>query len=338
MNRFLKREVQILSVDGGGIRGIFPTLILQELERRISERRKNHPLCRAFDLMAGTSTGSIIALGLSAPERNKGRKTPLFSAADLVEIYSERGLEIFPRHIFNELKTVRQAFTEKYNSGRFYEILTELLGDLSLQDALTNVLVTTYDINHNRPLIMKKRPGPVHGREKDPNFYLRDAIMGSSAAPTYFEPVQVKTVDGASSHLLVDGSVFAKNPAMCALVEAQKIYPRARHFTILSLGTGVVDNTYSYQQMKSWGFLEWVLPSKGIPLASIMSDGQTKCVNYQLQYLPRVDYHRIDFPIDGCSRSIDDAEPENLVCLREKAAELIQENDSLLDDMARRLS
>jgi patatin-like phospholipase/acyl hydrolase len=336
MYRYLKREVKILSVDGGGIRGLIPSMILEELEKRIARRKKERPLCRVFDMMAGTSTGSIIALGLSAPagEPPAYSREPLFSPRDLANIYIERGIEIFPRRIFNQLMTVKQAFTEKYNSGRFYTILEEKLGNRTLQDALTNVLVTTYDIAGNTPLIMKKRPPAMGHRDPDPNFFIRDAIMGSSAAPTFFEPVQVTTVDGRNTHTLVDGSVFAKNPAMCALVEAQKIYPRARHFTVLSLGTGETETPYTYQQMRSWGFLEWVLPLKGVPLASIMNNGQAKCVNYQLQYLPRVDYYRLDIPITGCTRSMDDASEENIECLQERARALIREHDRLLDTMA----
>lgn len=335
MNRYLKREISILSIDGGGIRGIIPALVLQELERRIAEKKKNRPLCRVFDLIAGTSTGSILTLGLTAPADGKGdhrySNEPLFTASDLVDIYSDRGLEIFPRHIFNQLKTVKQAFTEKYNSGRFYDILTELLQDRTLQDSLTNVLVTSFDITNNTPLIMKKRPRSMKRPEEAPNFYTRDAIMGSSAAPTFFEPVQVHPVDKSDMHLLVDGSVFAKNPAMCALVEAQKIFPRAKRFNILSLGTGETGTPYTYQQMHTWGFLEWVLPSKGVPLAAIMNHGQAKCVNYQLQYLPRVSYSRFEISIADCSRSMDDASPENIQCLRECAMELIREKDAEID-------
>lgn len=356
MLRYLKKEVTILSVDGGGIRGIIPALVLEELDRRITARKKNRPLCRVFDLIAGTSTGSIIALGLTAPADrpavtriggsgeaaattgSRYSREPLFTPGDLVDIYNDHGLDIFPRHIFNQLKTVRQAFTEKYNSGRFYEILEENLGDRTLRDALTNVLVTSYDLTNNTPLIMKKRPDSMARRDPDPNFFIKDAIMGSAAAPTFFEPVEVSTVDGSSTHLLVDGSVFAKNPAMCALVEAQKIYPRARHFTVLSLGTGESDYPYTYAQMHAWGFIEWVLPSKGVPLATIMNNGQARCVNYQLQYLPRVDFHRFEAPLDGCSRSMDDAAPENMKCLRERAAELIRAKDGELDLLAAKLA
>ncbi len=351
INRYLKREVNILSIDGGGIRGIIPALVLSELEEKISHLKEKMPLCRAFDLLAGTSTGSIIALGLTAPKyapgydpesggnKEKPRYTtqPLFTASDLVKVYAERGIEIFPRWIFNQLKTVRQAFTEKYNSGRYYAILDSFLRERTVQDALSNVLVTSYDLADARPLIIKKRPRRLAQKGNDPNFYMRDAIMGSSAAPTFFEPIEVKTVDGDGPHVLVDGSMFANNPAMCAFIEAQKIYPRAKHFRILSLGTGIPERRFTYQQVVKWGFVEWVLPSKGVPLAAMMNSGQSECVDYQLQYHPRVSYYRLNIPLKGCDRSMDDASPENIKCLQDKAETLIENNQDVLDKLAREL-
>ena len=372
LNRYFKREVNILSVDGGGIRGIIPAMVLAELEQKIAARKPGLPLCRAFDLLAGTSTGSIIALGLTAPAyapgyepeqrtedeaaltetppitqpprsgRRKAKpcysKKPLFTARDLVQVYRDKGSEIFPRWIFNQLKTVRQAFTEKYNSGRYYAILDSILQDRTIQDALANVLVTSYDLAEAHPLIIKKRPRRLAQKGKDPNFYIRDAIMGSSAAPTFFEPIQVNTVDGQGPYVLIDGSMFANNPAMCAFIEAQKIYPRAKHYRILSLGTGMPGRRYTYQQVSKWGFVEWVLPSKGVPLASMMNTGQAQCVDYQLQYHPRVTYHRLNIPLEGCDRSMDDASPENIACLQDKADELIEANQSLLENLAEQLT
>lgn len=354
INRYFKREVNILSVDGGGIRGIIPAMVLADLEKKIVARKPGLPLCRAFDLLAGTSTGSIIALGLTAPAYALGyeppppraggettpcySKKPLFAAQDLVQIYREKGIEIFPRWIFNQLKAVRQAFTEKYNSGRYYAILDSILQDRTIQDALANVLVTSYDLADARPLIIKKRPRRLAQKGNDPNFYIRDAIMGSSAAPTFFEPIQVNTVDGQGPYVLVDGSMFANNPAMCAFIEAQKIYPWATHYRILSLGTGMPGRRYTYQQVTKWGFVEWVLPSKGVPLASMMNTGQSQCVDYQLQYHPRVTYHRLNISLEGCDRSMDDASPENIDCLQDKADELIEANQSLLETLADQLT
>jgi patatin-like phospholipase/acyl hydrolase len=351
MNRYLKRHVFILSVDAGGIRGIIPAMVLAELERLLAERGKHAPLASYFDFLAGTSTGSIVALGLAAPrelesassggrvlrrvqgnpgKRRYSRSEAAYTAADLARIYADRGLEIFPRRIFHQLQTFKQAFTEKYDSGRFDTVLEEHFGNRTLRDGLTNLLVTSYDLMRNLPLIMKNRPASYR-KEDDPDFYMKDAVRGSSAAPTFFEPVHIRAVGEERDYLLLDGGVFAQNPAMCALVEARKVFPRAKKFTILSLGTGIPQRSYNYEQIKNWGFLEWVLPSKGVPIASIMNRGQSETVDYQLTYLPNVAYYRLDISLQGCSTTMDDAAPESIACLEEKARELIErQRDSLI--------
>ncbi len=357
MQRYLKRHVKILSVDGGGIRGIIPAMVLAELERLLATRGKTAPLASYFDFLAGTSTGSIITLGLAAPAENPtqdngpgtlfqrpwnpsgrhySRRKAAYTAAELSRLYEEKGLEIFPRHIFRQLQTVRQAFTEKYNAGRFSAILEEKFGDRTLTDGLTNLLVTSYDLTRNMPLMMKKRP-PAFRKEDDPDFYMRDAVRGSSAAPTFFEPVRIRSVAGGNEYLLVDGSVFASNPAMCALVEARKIFPRAKKFTILSLGTGIPRTGYNWEQIKNWGFLEWVLPSKGVPIASIMNRGQAETVDYQLTYLPGVAYYRLDTSLSGCNGGMDDAGEEHIGCLKERALDLIERQQHTLIHLAKSL-
>lgn len=343
--RFPGQTVKILSVDGGGIRGYIAALILEEIEKRRLAAGRKRPLCRCFDLMAGSSTGSIITLGLSAPAQTVPEKSPLanrvvhrfstgvqpkYSAAEIARIYRERGTDIFPRNIFRQLRTVRHAFFEKYGDGNFDRVLEEHFGDLTLKDALTRVLVTSYDTLTGKPLIMKNLT-------KEDNFYLRDAARGSSAAPTYFEPAEVTGLESGKRHCLVDGGVFANNPAMCAYVEARRLHPLARRFFILSLGTGRLERSFEYDQIKSWGYVEWVRPSNGVPLISMMSSGQNKCVDYQMEHLPGVEYVRINPNLAGCSDEMDDAGPENMACLESVARRAIAENEGLLDRVARLL-
>lgn len=335
---YAKRTVKILSVDGGGIRGYIPALILQELERRLRERGEKRPLGRLFDLVAGTSTGSIIALGLAAPDQLRGtvfsKRDAAFTAEEIAEMYEDHGLEIFPRRIFRQFQTMRHAFTEKYNDGQFYEVLQYYFGERTIRDAITNVLIPSYDIEANEPIFMKKVP-PKRLKKSTPNYYMSDAARASSAAPTYFEPIRVKSVDGSLQHALIDGGVFANNPAMCAYVEAQKIYPGAKKYVILSLGTGTFSRHWTYEQVRNWGVLEWILPSKGVPIAIIMNRGQAKLVDYQLDHLPKVEYHRINPQLDECNADMDDAAPENMGCLKRNAAAAAEQYTATLDRLAR---
>lgn len=337
---YFKGTVKILSIDGGGIRGYIPALILREVEERLQSRGVKKPLGALFDFLAGTSTGSIISLGLAAPRQLTNtaysKNEAAFSAEEIADMYLDHGLDIFPRRIFTRFQTMRHAFREKYSDGRFQEILEESFGRRTIKDSITNVLVTSFDIDKNEPLIMKKVP-PRLRKEDPPNYYMSDAIRASSSAPTYFEPIQVSSVDNTLHHSLIDGGVFANNPAMCAFVEAQKIFPWAKKYIILSLGTGNFPRRWTYEQIKDWGVIEWIQPSKGVPIAIVMNQGQSQTVNYQLSHLPRVEYHRINPVIDKCSSAMDDAAKENMTCLRESAEEAITRNEGVIERIVRML-
>ncbi|MFO7729456.1 MAG: patatin-like phospholipase family protein [Spirochaetia bacterium] len=336
MTRYLKRTVRVLSIDGGGIRGYIPALVLAEVERRLHQLGNRKPFGTLFDFIAGTSTGSIITLGLAAPKEleNKAysKSEAAFTADQLVRMYEDHGLEIFPRRIFHQLQEMRHAFTEKYNDGPFHELLDRYFGRRGISDSLTNILVTSYDIEKQKPVIMKKVP-PSCEKKESPDYYMADAIKASSAAPTYFEPVKVSSIDGSRQHSLIDGGVFAGNPAMCAYVEAQRIYPFAANYVVFSLGTGDYYPHWTYEKVKNWGLLEWIQPSKKVPAAVILSNGQAQAVDYHLTHLPKVEYHRLNIPINGCNEDMDDAAPENMKCLREKAQELLIQHESSIARM-----
>lgn len=338
--RSLVGTVKILSIDGGGIRGIIPAMVLAELERLLDGgREKNRALHSYFHLLAGTSTGALIALGLTAPRRNPEdgtyTRTALLRAADLVEIYEEHGLDIFPRNIFSQFQAMRQAFAGKYDAGNFDTVLRGIFEERAVSDALGNLLVTSFDLEGGHPLIIKKRPG--RHSPPDPDFLMRDAARGSAAAPTYFQPVRVKALNQDQVYTLIDGGMFANNPAMCAYVEARKIYPRAKRFVILSLGTGSAVRHFPYQAVKNWGFLEWVAPYNGVPMATLMGRGQSDSVGYQLQHLPLVDYIRLEPDLDGCNPAMDDASDKNIKALRKAAARLIETRGQELERIAKLL-
>ena len=132
------------------------------------------------------------------------------------------------------------------------------------------------------PFFLKNYIQYIKGKDF-PDFYMKDVARASSAAPTYFMPAYVSPIGSEKKYSFVDGGVFANNPAMCAYIEAKKIYPNARKFIILSLGTGVGTRKYSHKQVKDWGYIDWVYPGNGAPLSTMMSRGQCGCVNHQLK-------------------------------------------------------
>jgi patatin-like phospholipase/acyl hydrolase len=338
---FHTSHVFVLSVDGGGIRGIIPALILRELEHRLQRRgRRRKPLHRFFDLVAGTSTGGLIALGLGAPRRTGAARGPVnrntgLTPDELVDVYQRRGAEIFPRWKFNALRSVLQAFGDKYDAANLEQVLYDLFGDLTLQDALTNVLVTSYDTERRQPHFFKSW-NSAEGTERD--FFMRDVGRATAAAPTFFEPAYIASVpDDGERFCLLDGAVIANNPALCAYVEAYKLFPHAKDFTILSIGTGSTVEGFEYEDIRNWGYLDWVSPVKGMPLSSMMTDAQSQLVNHQLHKLPGLTYHRWNGPLTDCSEEMDDASEENLAALRRFAYGVIEANSEQIDAVCHEL-
>jgi len=340
---FFKRSgdtVRILSIDGGGVRGIVPALVLKSLQTRLTRLNPDAQLWNSFDLMAGTSTGILIALGLTKPQRDsKGNSLQIaeYGIDDIIDTYRLHAGEIFPPTTFRALRQVMQAFGEKYDSTHFERLLKGLYGRTAVRDALSNLVLTSYDTEARKPFFFKRRP-EHHRPADDLDFLMRDAARAGCAAPTFFEPAYLSPLPPAfGNYCLVDGAVFANNPAMVGYIEARKLFPDAKKFVILSLGTGSTVKRFTYQEMKNWGYIDWVSPIKGVPISSIAIDGQVESVNYQLRRLEGVEYHRLDAPLLGCSEEMDDAGEKNMNALRRLAQGIIQTNDARLETIARTL-
>jgi patatin-like phospholipase/acyl hydrolase len=335
--------VRILSIDGGGIRGLIPALVLRSLRQRLRERGIHKEFHELFDLMAGTSTGGLIALGLCAPKLDPERpgrfvRRAALSIDDILEIYLEKGQVIFPRSGFHGLRSLGQAVHEKYSSTPIRGLLRELLGRATLRDCLCHLLVTSYDMAKGTVFLFKHRPRRKDRHSSDPDFYLRDVALAATAAPTYFHPVRLKPIGKREPGMcLIDGGIFAANPAMSAYIEARKTFRFARRFLILSLGTGIATGRYSCPDINTWGYLEWINPARGAPLLSAMHKGQSECVDHQLRKLPGLKYFRINGELDQEHVQMDDASSENLDALKAAADRIITDNEASLEELCRRL-
>lgn len=322
------------------MRGIVPALVLKSLQMRLAKLNPDAQLWNSFDLMTGTSTGILIALGLTKPQRDsEGNclQAAEYGIDDIIDTYRLHAGEIFPQTTFRALRQVMQAFGEKYDSTHFERLVKRLYGQTPVRDALTNLVLTSYDTEARRPFFFKRRP--EHYRPADDlDFLMRDAARAGCAAPTFFEPAYISPLPPAfGSYCLVDGAVFANNPAMVGYIEARKLYPRAKKFVILSLGTGSTVKRFTYHEMKNWGYIDWVSPTKGVPITSIAIDGQVESANYQLGKLEGVEFHRLDAPLIGCSEEMDDASDRNMNALQRLAQGIIQTNDARLESVARTL-
>lgn len=318
--------VTILALDGGGIRGVIPARVLASLEERAGL-----PACRLFDLVAGTSTGGIIALALTTPGAD--RTSPRYSAEDLVDLYQTRGPEIFRRSAWHSLTSLGGLAGPKYPADAVEGVLREYFGAARLSDALTSVLVTSYDTAAAAPYFFKSYRQPSGAGPGPPDDHLAwQAARATSAAPTYFPPFLLPGAEpGTPSRSLVDGGVFANNPGMCALADAYKLFGAAGcRYLVVSLGTGKDELALRYEQVKDRGLLRWA-----VPILKVVFDGVSDTVDYQLAEMADR-YWR--FQEEGLVQEMDDASPEAVGRLLAAADALVAAHGAELGELARILA
>ncbi len=320
------KTVNILSIDGGGIRGIIPITILHYLEQVLQKHNPNKHLFEYFDIMGGTSTGGLIVLGLGVPLlTNAQSRTPKYTTKSLLNIYTEKGDLLFTRVNKKWLFAISSIYQYKYSVAFIEDLMEEVYGDASLRDALLPILITSYDCEKMMPKFFKSYPVKLNPGTED--FYIKDVARATSAAPTFFPAAKIKSCPPHNkTYGLVDGGVFANNPAMLTVLEARKMYPEAECFNVLSLGTGYTVKDYDIKDVQSWGVYQWMSPGKDVPLLKIMMSGQSDTVHYTLQSLDNVNYFRFDSLLDNKHAGMDLVSSNNIKYLQKTAIESIKRN------------
>ena len=223
----------ILALDGGGARGIYAAQVLARIERALDGKIKDY-----FDLIAGTSTGSILA----------GAAAAAIPMANIVELFENESPSIFRKRWF--IPGIAVLWRSKYSRRALDDVLQQYVPRLTLGEVSTPLLITSADLATGGVHIFKSAYLAQLGEpyDRDGDVLLRDAILASCAAPTFFDPKQVE------SHLLVDGGLWANNPSIIALTEALSKFNRTiEEVKVLSIGTGQIPNMY--RRRRYWGLL-----------------------------------------------------------------------------------
>jgi patatin-like phospholipase/acyl hydrolase len=339
-------KVRILSLDGGGIRGIIPATIMVEIESRL-QQRTNNPDARIadfVDLVAGTSTGGILT-GIYLCPGDNGR--PKFTAIEALNLYLKNGKEIFQMEFLSKVAKLYVVFNEMYPKDSIEKLLDQYFGNAELDDLLKPCLITAYDIRNRRAHFFNS----VDAKKKNIyNYKLKDVCRSTSAAPTYFEPAKIESLQGAD-YTLVDGGVFVNNPALAAYSEARTIrfsqevaqhkpdFPTAKDMLIVSIGTGTVKTPYQYDKIKNAGLIAW------LPIViDIMMSGNSETVDYHLQKMYNTlseenekDYYRLEPSLQDASSEMDDVTEENLKNLHEAGLHFVAKNDKLIEEIIDKL-
>jgi len=310
------KQIKVLSIDGGGIRGVIPAMVLAKIEQMTSK-----PVSEMFDLITGTSTGGILSLLLTRPSDNNA-DVPAYSASDIIDFYTESGSIIFSSDIFHKIVSLNGLADEKYPSSGIESVLKEYLGEHRLSESLTSVLIPSYEIGLRTPFFFKSWYAKNPDKENY-DFPMWQVARATSAAPTYFEPckIEVNNADGVDYYSLIDGGVYANNPAMCAYAEAKVLFG-SDNILMVSLGTGELTRSIQYDNAKGWGLAMWAKP-----VLDIMFDGESSTVDYQVrQLLTNKNYYRIQASLAQLGKDdLDDASEGNLHELKLLGQSLIEE-------------
>lgn len=314
---------RILSIDGGGIRGVIPAKVLIAIEKLTGKR-----IAEMFDLIVGTSTGGILAAGMCVPGADA--TSPKYPASDLLDLYKVHGREIFNASALR--KVVSLFFGSEYSADPLEAQLKFYLGEAHLADAVTGLLVTAFDMHAGEAWFFSRKGARVR---PDRNYLLRDVARATSAAPTYFPPFRFVSSD-ANGPVLVDGGVFANNPALCAWVDEHEHIQADTDVLILSLGTGSVPHPVRFDRARRWGKLDWAQPAIGAFL-----DGQSDTSEYQLSQLLDDDHYlrlQVRLPVEN--EALDDASADNIAALETAADSMLSEpeNQRRLAELCKKLT
>ncbi len=323
---------RILSIDGGGMRGIIPAHVLSVLESKIRAKTSDPlaSLINYFDMFAGTSTGAILIAGLLCPDENN---QPRYSPEKILDLYRDHGGTIFNLPLWKSITSIGGFANPKYSERGLCKVMRMYFQDKTLKDLLRPCLFTAYDIVSRRAFFFRQHQAR---RQAHCDFRIRDLIRASTAAPVLFPVAQVRSRVNRVYHL-IDGGMFAYNPGLCVYAEVRRLHPEihARHMAVLSLGTGLENVPYPYRQARRWGAIRWMRP-----MHYISSSGMSEAVDFQLQQLfltceNKNQYLRVNAVLDEKQPAhLDDAGPESLRAILNIAIEAGKQYDKRLDEFA----
>lgn len=331
------KPFKILSIDGGGIRGVFPAMFLTKIEAELKAKGiEKTQIYQHFDLICGTSTGGIMAIGLALG----------MPAEEISKLYMDNASTIFG----NKKKWLIQKWKySSHNRDGLENLLREKYKNIfnqnidpRLQDCKTNVCIPIYDLLNGTPSVLKNNYHSAYTRDYHIPAY--KVALATSAAPTYFDPYSTTYTDlhGVENTFAnkVDGGVVANNPTLLGIIEAQKAFNKPlNELNILSLGTG--HNKYSDSvNSKRWGINYWMIKDGKTRLIDLFMQAQSQQVENLVSLLHKgigrtepdnFIYSRINTELDETSSiELDETNIDKLKRLSERASREFQVNGNAI--------
>lgn len=322
--------LKILSIDGGGARGLIPATLLHVIEKRCSEisgrPRRIHEL---FDVIAGTSTGAVVTLMLTRPD-------PI-PCERLKELYAEHAKDFFYASFWHRLKTLGGWLGPKYPASSPARTLQRFLGtEAELKDAVAEVVIPIYDVMKDSPDPSKRAGTRTFTRSKarkDPkhNFRMWEVAQAATSAPTYFPSVPIRSLGGDDPHEFhpVDGAVYLNNPSGEAMAHALQIaqdmhggLPEGTGKLVVSVGTGWHARPIVPKRAANWGKLGWVSP-----LFDVMIEAQAEATAMVLHHIVGIGFVRLQ-PVLQQTVELDDTSAKAEMIMRDTCDRYLQDKSN----------
>jgi len=326
-------RTRILSIDGGGIKGIVPAVVLSHLEKLLQDL-SNNPSSRIhdyFDLFSGASTGAIIVAGLLSPDNNN---RPKYSSKEILDLYLENGEIIFNSSLFQGIKSVSGIVNVKYSPEGIESVFEKYFGHSELKHLLKPSLIPVYDLSRGKNYFFRQQKAINSQRH---NFYVKDLLRAATSALTFFPPAQISTINNNEHRCFVDGGVFANNPALSAYAEFRyhNSQLHAKDTMMLSLGTGRKTTNLDCKVTANWGAAEWLYQG-----SYLTSNAVSSASDYQLNavYGNQSNYLRLDSTFDDYQNSsMDNTDRDYLDYLISLGESIVRDKRSEINSFAEEL-
>lgn len=323
-----KPILKIASIDGGGSRGIIPAMMMDQIEKITGSK-----ISELFDLIAGTSTGAIIATALNIPT-NPGSLQPLYTAADIVDLFEEQSKVVFPSSFFS---FVWQPFTSKYSPTGLYSVLKTHCGDFRLSESLTEVLIPAAEVSSNTPTpwiftkqgVITKTALTDLERVNLSTLRAWEISAASAAAETYFP---LKPLDiGSQKYLFVDGGNFSNNPSWDAVSYAESLGDTPQ--VVVSFGTGYCPTSMAPSWSCNSGSLYW---AANFPTTTLNLAAENVISNLQMTFNRQGRNLFVLQPkLDAAEYVLDGSTPAHMQALKKRAYDYIEENKGTIERICR---
>ena len=323
----IEKKFKILSIDGGGIRGIIPAKVLADLEESLCNKNgRDTKLCEHFDLICGTSTGAILAIAIALG----------IPAKKIVSLYKDNAEAIFPRWYLKILPRKSRVLTTSIYSNKVLkrllkQLFTEANGGVTplINDLKTKVCIPTYNGGMGEINILKTKHCDEYNR--DYKLPAHEVALSSASAPVYFPPNSFTYDNELGSGVninMIDGGVFANNPTLIGIFEAtDKLKVKFSDLQVLSLGTGRGRHIVK-QSWKPQNFFYWFIPKPR--LLDITLDSQAQITEQYIFFLRRTiadqnkafDYLRVQHDFYSDSIDLNASKKKDLMHLEAIGSEL----------------